>query len=94
SVHQGEVNAVFLSHQAGVRDAIVAAMPRLRAQMDASGMTLGQAQVSSDNSGRQSGQSQPGYTFSYHSGAGRMADNNSQGFALAFSALGLVDMFV
>ncbi|HVC49375.1 MAG TPA: flagellar hook-length control protein FliK [Burkholderiales bacterium] len=94
SVHHGEVNAVFLSHQAGVRDAIEAALPKLRAQMDASGMTLGQTQVSSDNAGRQQGQSQGSYVMPSvlkNNGVGVDAGNV---FALTLAGLGNIDMFV
>lgn len=65
TVSHDQVSAIFVSHQPAVREAIEAAMPRLREMFADSGMTLGNAMVSSDslpqqqNSGqeRQSGSS-------------------------------------
>ena len=67
SVSNDQVSALFVSHQPAVREAIEAAMPRLREMLADSGMALGNATVSSDSlpqqtSGRegQSGSSRQG----------------------------------
>lgn len=71
SVSNDQISALFVSHQPAVREAIEAAMPRLREMFADSGLTLGNATVSSDSlpqqqtSGRegQSGSSrQPGFS--------------------------------
>ena len=49
TISNDQVSAVFVSHQPAVRDAIEAAMPRLREMFADSGMTLGNAMVSSDS---------------------------------------------
>ncbi|PWB55339.1 MAG: hypothetical protein C3F18_05805 [Nitrosomonadales bacterium] len=49
SVSNDQVSALFVSHQPAVREAIEAAMPRLREMFADSGMTLGNATVSSDS---------------------------------------------
>lgn len=53
SVSNDQVSALFVSHQPAVREAIEAAMPRLREILADSGMMLGNATVSSDSLPRQ-----------------------------------------
>lgn len=66
SVSNDQVSAVFVSHQPAVREAIEAAMPRLREILADSGMMLGNATVSSDSLPRQQqpsgGEGQSGMT--------------------------------
>lgn len=49
TISNDQVSALFVSHQPAVRDAIEAAMPRLREMFADSGMMLGNAMVSSDS---------------------------------------------
>lgn len=49
TISNDQVTAQFVSHQPAVREAIEAAMPRLREMFADSGMTLGNASVSSDS---------------------------------------------
>lgn len=64
SVSNDQVSALFVSHQPAVREAIEAAMPRLREILADSGMMLGNATVTSDSLPRQQhpsgGEGQPG----------------------------------
>lgn len=64
SISNDQVSALFVSHQPAVREAIEAAMPRLREILADSGMMLGNATVSSDSLPRQqqpsSGEEQSG----------------------------------
>lgn len=57
-VQNDQVTALFASHHASVREAIEAAMPRLREMFAESGMTLGNASVSPDSFSRQQAASQ------------------------------------
>ncbi|MDP2828830.1 MAG: flagellar hook-length control protein FliK [Sulfuricellaceae bacterium] len=58
TVNNDQVTAMFVSHHASVREAIEAAMPRLREMFADSGMTLGNAMVSSESFSRQQTASQ------------------------------------
>lgn len=49
SISNDQVNAIFTSHQPAVREAIEAAMPRLREMLAEGGMMLGNAMVGSDS---------------------------------------------
>jgi flagellar hook-length control protein FliK len=49
SISNDQVSALFVSHQPAVREAIEAAMPRLREMFAESGMMLGNASVTSDS---------------------------------------------
>lgn len=49
TISNDQVSALFVSHQPAVREAIEAAMPRLREMFADSGMMLGNATVSSDS---------------------------------------------
>lgn len=49
SVSNDQISAMFVSHQPAVREAIEAAMPRLREMFADSGLTLGNTTVSSDS---------------------------------------------
>lgn len=61
TIANDQVNAIFVSSQPAVRDAIEAAMPRLREMFADSGMTLGNAMVSSDSLPQQQNASQDGH---------------------------------
>ncbi len=49
SVSNDQISAIFVSHQPAVREAIEAAMPRLREMLADGGLNLGSATVSSDS---------------------------------------------
>lgn len=99
SISNDQVSALFVSHQPAVREAIEAAMPRLREMFADSGMTLGNATVSSDSlpqqqtSGRegQSGSSRP----PEFSAIGNVHSSRHTGGAipLRHDGSGMVDLF-
>lgn len=62
TVSNDQVSALFVSAQPAVREAIEAAMPRLREMFADSGMMLGNAMVSSDSLPRQQNTQQDGYS--------------------------------
>lgn len=49
TITNDQASALFVSHHAAVRDAIEAALPRLREMLAESGITLGNAQVSAES---------------------------------------------
>ena len=49
TIANDQASALFVSHHAAVRDAIEAALPRLREMLAESGITLGNAQVSAES---------------------------------------------
>ncbi|MBA4141899.1 MAG: flagellar hook-length control protein FliK [Nitrosospira sp.] len=69
SIINDQANATFFSQHADVRQALEAALPRLREMMAESGISLGHVSVSSDSSGQKSGFEQQGGR-SAHSGGG------------------------
>ncbi|MFN3397470.1 MAG: flagellar hook-length control protein FliK [Sulfurimicrobium sp.] len=60
TINNDQVSAIFVSHQPSVREAIEAAMPRLREMFADSGMMLGNAMVSSDSLPQQQNAGQEG----------------------------------
>lgn len=58
NVTNDQANATFIAAQPEVRQAIEAAMPKLREMMSDAGIQLGQANVSADNSSQQGSQSE------------------------------------
>lgn len=100
TINNDQVTAIFVSHQPAVREAIEAAMPRLREMFADSGMMLGNAMVSSDSlpqqqaSGRDdqaSGSSRrPDYPFA---GDGSASGSVTGILSLRGDGRGLVDLF-
>lgn len=100
TINNDQVSALFVSHQPAVREAIEAAMPRLREMFADSGMMLGNAMVSSDslpqqqNSGQEgrSGLSQSRSDFTL--GDGYSLPVTARGvMSLNSDGRGLVDLF-
>lgn len=98
SISNDQASALFVSHHAAVRDAVEAALPRLREIFADNSITLGQATVSADTTPQQQAQ------FGGEFGGGRRAPDESAGAAApgtTFSAMpraarireGLVDTF-
>jgi flagellar hook-length control protein FliK len=99
SVSSDQVSALFVSHQPAVREAIEAAMPRLREMLADSGMTLGNATVSSDSLPQQQSsghEGQPGSSRqSGFSVIGSMLPSQNMGgvISLRHDGSGMVDLF-
>lgn len=99
SVSNDQITAFFVSHQPAVREAIEAAMPRLREMFADSGMTLGNATVSSDSLPQQQTSGQEGQSgSSRQAGFPAIAGVNSQQniggmIPLRQDGSGMVDLF-
>jgi len=100
TINNDQVTALFVSHQPAVREAIEAAMPRLREMFADNGMMLGNAMVSSDSLPQQQASGQDGQS----SGSSRrpdfpfVADSSTSGslrgvLPLRGDGRGLVDLF-
>ncbi|MBU0592311.1 MAG: flagellar hook-length control protein FliK [Gammaproteobacteria bacterium] len=99
SVSNDQISAIFVSHQPAVREAIEAAMPRLREMLAEGGMSLGNATVSSDSlpqqqaSGRE-GQSGSSRQAGFSSNDNMQASPNTGGMiSLRQDGSGMVDLF-
>lgn len=99
SVSNDQISAVFVSHQPAVREAIEAAMPRLREMLAEGGMSLGNATVSSDSlpqqqaSGRE-GQSGSSRQAGFSSNGNMQPSPNTGGMiSLRQDGSGMVDLF-
>jgi len=95
-----QVSAVFVSHQPAVREAIEAAMPRLREMFADSGMMLGNAMVSSDSLPQQQAPGQDGRSSGssseesgFFSLDGTVPVSTRAGGSPTSSGRGLVDLF-
>ncbi|MBZ0105118.1 MAG: flagellar hook-length control protein FliK [Sulfuricella denitrificans] len=99
SISNDQISALFVSHQPAVREAIEAAMPRLREMLAEGGMTLGNASVSSDSLPQQQSSGREG-----QSGASRQSDFPDMGnlrsthgaggiISLRHDGSGVVDLF-
>lgn len=99
SLSNDQVSAIFVSHQPAVREAIEAAMPRLREMLADSGMTLGNATVSSDSLPQQQPSGREGQPGSSHhsdfSELGNMypSQNLAGMIPLRQDGSGMVDLF-
>ncbi len=94
SIHGNEAGAQFFSPHAAAREAIEAALPRLREMMSEAGLSLGQAQVSADSftgAGRQDGQAYSPWIG--RGGSGSLGGETMIG-AVSHMALGIVDLYV
>ena len=99
SVSNDQISAMFVSHQPAVREAIEAAMPRLREMFADSGLTLGNTTVSSDSlpqqqmpgrEGRSDSSRQPDFSV-----IGNMHSPQNTGgvISLRQDGSGMVDLF-
>ncbi len=96
SVSNDQISALFVSHQPAVREAIEAAMPRLREMLAESGMMLGDASVSSDSLPQQQAsgrEGQPRQSESYAEGNQHMPQGMSRVIPLRQDGSGMVDLF-
>ena len=98
TVNNDHASAMFVSHNAEVRQALEAALPRLKEMMADSGISLGNTTIASDSSGQ--GASMEGFERRNHSGAhhagsgGQANAIGSDGAGIArISIRGLVDTF-
>jgi flagellar hook-length control protein FliK len=69
-VTDNHAHALFVSDHAQVRDAVEAAMPKLREAMQASGISLGSTSISNGFAGQQSSQQGDGSSGSGRAGQG------------------------
>ena len=98
TVNNDQASAMFVSHNADVRQALEAALPRLKEMMADSGISLGNTTIASDSSGQ--GASMEGFDRRNHSGA-HHAGSGGQANAIGsdragiarISIRGLVDTF-
>jgi hypothetical protein len=99
SVSNDQISALFVSHQPAVREALEAAMPRLREMFADSGMTLGNATVSSDSLPQQQPSGHEGQSGSSRQPSFSAVDNmlpslNMGGvMPLRHDGSGMVDLF-
>ena len=98
TVNNDHASAMFVSHNADVRQALEAALPRLKEMMADSGISLGNTTIASDSSGQ--GASMEGFerrnhSNAHHAGSGGQANAiGSDGAGIArISIRGLVDTF-
>jgi flagellar hook-length control protein FliK len=95
TVSNDQVTAIFISHQPAVRDALEAAMPRLREMFAESGMLLGDAMVSSDSLPQQQSSGREGRSAS----SAHVVDDGPQSWSaggmisLSRDGRGMVDLF-
>ncbi len=102
SVHNQQADATFITAQPEVKQALEAAMPKLREMMDQAGIQLGQATVNTGMPNQQQGansqQQARGSSSSGRAGQDEEGDPALAGVAgttqTATSGLGLVDTFV
>ena len=97
TVTNDQASAMFVSHHAGVRDAIESALPRLREMLAESGITLGNVSVGSQSFQQQHAFDQQGGRFSAQPGAlavNGVSDAFTQLPQLARGHMGMVDTFV
>lgn len=88
TISNDQVSALFVSHQPAVREAIEAAMPRLREMFADSGMMLGNATVSSDSLPQQQNSGQE-----RHSGAEPRPDFPLvDGYSMPVTSRGIVHL--
>lgn len=89
TINNDQVSALFVSHQPAVREAIEAAMPRLREMFADSGMMLGNAMVSSDSLPQQQNSGQEG-----RSGASQSRSDFTlvDGYSLPVTARGVMSL--
>jgi flagellar hook-length control protein FliK len=100
-VSDNHAHALFVSEHAQVRDAVEAAMPKLREAMQASGISLGSTSISNGFAGQQSGQQGDGSPGSGSGGRGygamtgtiHSADVTSTVSAPIKRQVGIVDTF-
>lgn len=99
TINNDQVTALFVSHQPVVREAIEAAMPRLREMFADNGMMLGNATVSSDSLPQQQASGQDDKTsgssrrLDYHAVSGSMSGSIGGVLPLRNDGRGLVDLF-
>jgi flagellar hook-length control protein FliK len=98
TVNNDQASAMFVSHNADVRQALETALPRLKEMMADSGISLGNTTIASDSSSQ--GASMEGFERRNHSGAhhagsgGQANAIGSDGAGIArISIRGLVDTF-
>ena len=89
TINNDQVSALFVSHQPAVREAIEAAMPRLREMFADSGMMLGNAMVSSDSLPQQRNSGQEG-----RSGLSQSRSDFTlvEGYSLPVTARGIMSL--
>lgn len=100
ALHKDDANVTFVAHHPGTRDALEAAMPKLRDMMQQSGLNLVQSDVSHQSFGQQGQQASGGGNGGQHGGTTQDATLDNAGAAalsgelpLHGGALGAVDYY-
>jgi len=88
TISNDQISAQFVSHQPAVREAIEAAMPRLREMFADSGMTLGNASVSSDSLPQRQNSGQEGQSGAKSNPDFPLVD----GYAMPMTARGIMQL--
>jgi flagellar hook-length control protein FliK len=78
TLNNDQASATFISQNADVRQALEAALPRLREMMADSGLSLGNTAVSADTSQQQGGFERGRPAFRHGSGGGGLTASNAQ----------------
>lgn len=100
NVHNSQADATFITAQPEVKQALEAAMPKLREMMDQAGIQLGQATVNTGTPNQQQGtpnqqaRNTSSSSFGGQDESGDIAVAATGSAAVASSGLGLVDTFV
>ena len=92
SLSGNEAGAHFFAAQPSVREAIEAALPRLREMLAEAGLSLGQTQVSAESFGGRSAEDNRGEA-GHAVGAGE-PNGGTDGILIRRTVLGLVDLYV
>jgi flagellar hook-length control protein FliK len=98
SINNDQASAMFVSHNADVRQALEAALPRLKEMMADSGISLGNTTISSDSSQQgalMEGFERQNHSDGHHSGAARQTNaiGSERAGVVGISIRGLVDTF-
>lgn len=78
TINNDQASATFISQNADVRQALEAALPRLKEMMADSGLSLGNTAVSADTSQQQGGFERGRPAFRHGSGGGVLTVSNAQ----------------
>ncbi|MEO6823553.1 MAG: flagellar hook-length control protein FliK [Nitrosospira sp.] len=87
TLNNDQASATFISQNADVRQALEAALPRLREMMADSGLSLGNTAVSADTSQQQGGFERSRSAFRHSGGGGVLTASNAQAADIGMSRI-------
>lgn len=87
TINNDQASATFISQNADVRQALEAALPRLKEMMADSGLSLGNTAVSADTSQQQGGFERGRPAFRHDSGGGMLTASNAQAADIGISRI-------